>query len=173
MPSIYPMGLNSSSHPANAGASAQLNKTRTSTSQGSQLASRIPPALTPITNACIQNALNNGVPTNVITSNSRQQRTANAAFAPNSGGEIIDLSSPPHSPINAGNHVMAARRPAQMANNIASDYNSRNDSYQVLPPLVPVGEMPTPHRGQQPPFKVSRGRRIAGRAFADAVFTCH
>lgn len=85
--------------------------------------------------------------------NSRNHRAP--AVAPNyvqNGGEIIDLSSPPHSPQSTTNSI---KRSAVVTNNVA-DYRTLNFNY---PPLVRIDDVPAHQlKSINPPFKVSAGR---------------
>lgn len=118
---------------------------------------RFPPALTPIngTNNVIQVAANstslNNVSNNInsiMAVNNRQQQQQYRTNLIQSGGEIIDLSSPPHSPQHMNN---AVNRIPSVSN---SNYSLKTNSHPNLPPLKRITDAPLMKNGV-PQYKVS------------------
>ncbi|KAK7601766.1 hypothetical protein V9T40_009207 [Parthenolecanium corni] len=117
---------------------------------------RFPPALTPIngTNNVIQVAANstslNNVSNNInsiMAVNNRQQQQQYRTNLIQSGGEIIDLSSPPHSPQHMNN---AVNRIPSVSN---SNYSLKTNSHPNLPPLKRITDAPLMKNGV-PQYKV-------------------
>lgn len=122
----------------------------------SPTATRFPPALTPISGAnnVIQAAANStsmsNMPANVnsiMAANNRQQQQRMNLIQ--SGGEIIDLSSPPHSP-QRGNDA-ASRIPSAACSN----YNLMGGGHPSLPPLKRLSDSPLVMKNGVPQYKVS------------------
>lgn len=115
---------------------------------------RFPPALTPINgNANTIQTNVSAVSVNNIPNNVGNVMIANRQHRTNynqTGGEIIDLSSPPHSPQHT--NVNTVNRISSSASNGYS-YN-KSSGNTSLPPLIFLNDQSSNKNGV-PPFKVS------------------
>ncbi len=156
LPALYSM--TAPRHVSSVSNSSATNKVRNMAPNqiATSAVTRFPPALTPIndTSNIIRTSnstsVHSSVSSNVSGAMVAGSRPPRTNFS-QGGGEIIDLSSPPHSPQYTNNSSLN-RIPSVSSNSF--NYGKTNSNTH-LPPLIHINDGASPMKNGIPPYKVS------------------